>query len=97
MATRDPIVKSLAPSDETWTFLDGNTRQVVSLQNTIIRIGQYELNWRWSEHEFLEGNKPLGAHVEYLIFGRFRIKEANTTERDIGPGEGFEVGADQDA
>lgn len=93
----DPLVKPVAGGDKSWTFLDGSTRRVVRLQSSFIGIGHYEPGWCWSTHVLPLSEKPSEAHVGYVLSGKFRVRSANGTERDVGPGEAFEVRANHDA
>jgi len=94
----DPLVKQLvAAGDKAWTFLGGSKRKVVRLQTVFISIGTYEPDWRWSTHVFPQSQKPSEAHVGYVLSGRMRVRAADGTERDVGPGEAFEVREHHDA
>ena len=73
------------------------SRQVVRLQTVFICIGTHESDWRWSTHVFPQSQKPSEAHVGYVLSGRMRVRAADGTERDVGPGEAFEVREHHDA
>lgn len=94
---QDPLVKSLATPDKTRTFLDGSTRQVVRLQSRFVGHGTYKPGWRWSLHVGPIMGAISTAHLGYVVSGSFRVKAADGTERDVGPGEAFEVREGHDA
>lgn len=78
-------------------FLYGSTRSHANLRSAIIGIGTYHTGWRWSLHAGAQTGRPSENHIGYILSGRMVIQDATGTEREVGPGEAFEVGPRSDA
>lgn len=78
-------------------FLDGSTRSDARLRSAIVGYGVYRPGWKWSLHAGAQTGKPSENHVGYVISGRMVIQGAAGAEREVGPGEAFEVGPGHDA
>ena len=91
------IAKSLANSENSRTFLDGSTRSVAQLRSATIGLGTYQPGWKWSLHAGKQTGNTSENHVGYVISGQFIIRDASGVEKEIGPGEAFEVAPGHDA
>jgi quercetin dioxygenase-like cupin family protein len=90
-------VKNLAAPDATWTFLDESERAAVQFDRVAIGRGVYKPGWHWSQHVQPLSGKDSEEHIGYVISGRFRVRDAEGNEADVGPGEAFVVTAGHDA
>ena len=79
------------------TFSDGSTRSDIRLHSAIIGYGVYQVGWRWSLHAGAQTGKTAEQHVGYILSGRMMIQDAQGIQREVGPGEAFEVGPGHDA
>ncbi|MCF6156471.1 MAG: cupin [Candidatus Brocadia sp.] len=91
------VAENVANSEDLKVFLDGSTRSETRLHSAIIGIGTYQAGWRWSLHAGMQTARPSENHVGYVLSGRMLIQDANGIEREVGPGEAFEVGPGHDA
>jgi len=80
--------KTLNSPDETRTFEKGKV-ELVSLGGITFGRANFEPGWRWSESV-----KPIvkteyceAPHVSYHVSGRLRIRMADGTEQEFGPGD----------
>jgi hypothetical protein len=92
----DVTAKSLDTDDLSWISQDGSQRTAVKLQTVYIGRGTYLPGWRWSKHA-RNPQTTSEAHVGYIISGQMRMKGADGTEVQVGPGEAFEVTPGHDA
>ncbi len=80
--------KTLAFPDETRTFEKGKV-ELASLGGITFGRANLEPGWRWSESV-----KPIvkteyceAPHMSYHVSGRLRIRMADGTEEEFGPGD----------
>lgn len=80
--------KTLNSPDETRTFEKGKV-ELASLGEITFGRANFEPGWRWSESV-----KPIvkteyceAPHVSYHVSGRLRIRMADGTEQEFGPGD----------
>ena len=80
--------KTLNSPDETRTFEKGKV-ELASLGGITFGRANFEPGWRWSESV-----KPIvkteyceAPHVSYHLSGRLRIRMADGTEQEFGPGD----------
>lgn len=78
-------------------FLDGSTRSDTKLRSAIVGFGVYNSGWKWSQHAGAQTGKPSANHIGYILSGRIMIQDAIGKQREVGPGEAFEVGPGHDA
>ena len=90
-------VKNLSAPDSAWTFLDDSERGAVQFGRVAVGRGVYRPGWRWSEHVRPLSGKESDEHIGYVISGRMRIRGADGTEADVGPGDAFVAAAEHDA
>jgi len=80
--------KTLNSPDETRTFEKGKV-ELASLGGITFGWANFEPGWRWSE-----SIKPIvkteyceAPHVNYHVSGQLRIRMADGTEQEFGPGD----------
>ena len=80
--------KTLNSPDETRTFEKGKV-ELASFGGITFGRANFEPGWRWSESV-----KPIvkteyceAPHVSYHVSGRLRIRMADGTEQEFGPGD----------
>lgn len=78
-------------------FLDGSSRSETMLRSVKIGFGTYHEGWKWSLHAGPQTGKSSGSHIGYILSGRMVIRDAAGIEREVGPGQAFEVGPCHDA
>lgn len=90
--------KDLGKPDETRTFERGKAEVVKIAGGTVGRFTM-QPGWKWSQHV-----KPIAKtqlcesnHFAYHVSGRIRIRMADGTEHEVGPGEVSFVPAGHDA
>ena len=93
----DIYTGNLKASKNIRTFLDGSHRVHVLLGSAAIGLGTYLPGWRWSLHAGPQTGKPAENHIGYIVSGRMHVRAATGTEKDIGPGDAFEIGPGGDA
>jgi len=91
------VVQNVSTSEKAWTFLDGSKRNAVVLHTCFIGLGTYLPGWRWSQHVGTITGKSAQSHIGYVVSGKFCVKAADGTEKEVGPGDAFEVGPGHDA
>lgn len=84
-------------SDNVRIFLDGSRRSEVTLRSAIIGFGTYHAGWKWSLHAGPQTGKPSGNHIGYILSGRMIVRDSAGIEREVCPGQAFEVGPGSDA
>lgn len=84
-------------SDNARKFLDGSSRSEAMLRSVKIGLGTYHEGWKWSLHAGPQTGKSSGSHIGYILSGRMVIRDASGIEREVGPGQAFEVGPGHDA
>jgi uncharacterized cupin superfamily protein len=90
-------IKNLATPDASWTFLDESERGAVEFDQVAIGRGVYRPGWRWSEHVGPLSGTDSEQHIGYVISGCMRVRDAEGTEAEVGPGDAFVVAAGHDA
>jgi quercetin dioxygenase-like cupin family protein len=90
-------VKNLDTPDAKWTFLDDSRRGAVQFERVAIGRGVYRPGWRWSQHVHPISGKQSEEHIGYVISGRMRVRGADGSEVDVGPGEAFVAAPGHDA
>ena len=86
--------------DEVREFLDGKGRmEAVHLPAGDAGRGTFEPGWHWAEHV-----KPIAGtdscqtrHIGYIVSGRMRVRMADGTETDFGPGDFMHIEPGHDA
>lgn len=73
--------------DEVRTFEKGKL-ELVKFGDAVVGKLTLEPGWRWSEHvKPIAGTELCEApHFQYQISGRLRLRMADGTEHDVGPG-----------
>jgi uncharacterized cupin superfamily protein len=84
-------------SDNVRIFLDGSSRSETMLRSARIGFGTYHSGWKWSLHAGPQTGKPSGNHIGYILSGRMVVRDSAGIEREVGPGQAFEVGPGSDA
>jgi uncharacterized cupin superfamily protein len=84
-------------SDNVIKFLDGSSRSETMLRSAKIGFGTYHEGWKWSLHAGTQTGKSSGRHIGYILSGHMVIRDAAGIEREVGPGQAFEVGPGHDA
>jgi hypothetical protein len=79
--------RNFAEPDETRTFENGHA-DLVKIGGAEIGRLVFEPGWRWSEHvKPIAGTELCEApHFQYHVSGTLRIRMADGTEFDAGPG-----------
>ncbi len=90
--------KNLKSPDETRPFGKGKI-EVVALGEFIVGRSTHEPGWRWSEHvkPIAKTDRCEAHHLGYVIQGRMRVKGADGSEEEIGPGDAFVIQPGHDA
>lgn len=85
---RETAHKSFAAPDETREFPLGRA-EILQLGGGEVGLYTVEPGWRWSEHiKPMAGTDLCEApHFQYHVAGTIRIRMADGTEFDVGPGE----------
>ncbi len=91
------IVRKLADSTDTRTFLDGSKRSVTVLASAAIGYGQYLPGWQWSKHAGPQTGQPSQSHIGYIVSGAMAVRSQEGNEVIVGPGEAFEATPGHDA
>ena len=78
-------------------FLDGSSRSDTMLRSARIGLGTYLVGWKWSLHAGAQTGKSSGNHIGYILSGRMVVRDSDGMEREIAPGQAFEVGPGHDA
>lgn len=91
------IVGNPLNSDNVRRFLDGSNRSEIMLRSAIIGFGTYQAGWKWSLHAGPQTGRPSGNHIGYILSGRMVVRDSSGIEREVGPGQAFEVGPGSDA
>jgi hypothetical protein len=84
-------------TDSIREFLDGSSRSDATLKSAKIGFGTYHAGWKWSLHAGPQTGKSSGNHIGYVLSGRMAIRDSAGNERELGPGQAFEVGPGHDA
>ncbi|HEV3310034.1 MAG TPA: cupin domain-containing protein [Chloroflexota bacterium] len=91
-------VKSFEVPDETVPIGDHVRVDTVKLGDVLAHRATFRPEFRWTEHL-----KPLVgtdlckmSHLGYVISGRAGIRMANGTEREMGPGDAFDIAPGHD-
>ena len=91
--TADLSVKSFEVPDETMPVGDYARVDTVKLGQAVAHRATFQPGFRWSAHV-----KPVVgtdlceiAHTGYVLSGRAGIRMADGTEREIGPGDAFDI------
>jgi len=91
------IIGSPNNSDSLRTFLDGSTRSHIMLQSAVVGFGTYHVGWRWSLHAGAQTGKTSENHIGYILSGQMKVRDPSGSEREVGPGEAFELSSGHDA
>jgi uncharacterized cupin superfamily protein len=91
------VIGNPTNSDNVRIFLDGSKRSEVSLRSLRIGFGTYHAGWKWSLHAGPQTGKTSGNHIGYILSGRMIVRDSAGFEREVGPGQAFEVGPGADA
>ena len=100
MAGKKAEKKSLYKPDETRPFPGGTGKaQIVKIGDSTIGRGIFEPGWKWSKHI-----KPIAktdlceaTHTGVVLEGRMRVRMADGTESEVGPGDALFVPPGHDA
>jgi hypothetical protein len=84
-------------SESARKFLDGSCRSDTLLRSARIGFGTYQVGWKWSLHAGPQTGKSSGNHIGYILSGRMVVRDSAGIEREVGPGQAFEVGPGHDA
>lgn len=90
------IVKNLIESNQIRVFLDGSKRAAGELASAAIGLGVYQPGWKWSKHAAPQTGEAAENHVGYIISGQMIIQDADGVQREVGPGDAFEVSPGHD-
>lgn len=93
----DIYIRNLINSNNVRRFLDGSTRAHILLRSAVIGLGSYHAGWKWSLHAGPQTGKLSKNHVGYILSGRMMVQDSTGIEKEIGPGDAFEVGPGSDA
>jgi hypothetical protein len=78
-------------------FLDGSSRSDTILRTARIGFGTYRPGWKWSLHAGPQTGRSSENHIGYVLSGRMVVRDSAGIERELGPGQAFEVGPGHDA
>ena len=70
---------------------------MVELRSTTVGLATYQPGWKWSLHVGQQTGKPSENHIGYIISGYMIIRDSTGFEKEIGPGDAFEVTPEHDA
>jgi quercetin dioxygenase-like cupin family protein len=91
-------VKSFDVPDESFPVGDLARVEIVQLGDTTAHRVTFQPGFRWTEHV-----KPIVGtdlceipHTGYVISGRIGARMTDGTERELGPGDAFDVGPGHD-
>jgi hypothetical protein len=90
--------RDFAKPDEVRTFPKGRA-EILQVGGGVVGRLVLEPGWRWSEHvKQIAGTDLCEApHFQYHVAGTIRIRMADGTEFDAGPGQVTVLGAGHDA
>ena len=89
--------RTIQDGPPTRTFLDGSEYWVKEMPSVRIGLGHFRPGWAWSKHAGPQTNVESQSHIGIIQSGRIRVKDADGTEMEVGPGDVFEVGPGHDA
>ena len=91
------VAGTLLNSDNGRAFLDGSSRSDTTLRSAIVGLGTYHAGWKWSLHAGAQTGKSSENHIGYILSGRMMVRDSTGIEKEVGPGDAFEVGPGHDA
>jgi len=91
------IVNDKEINSDSRTFADGSKRSITRLPSIIIGRGIYNPGWKWSIHAGAQTGKASARHIGWIESGKMMIRTASGDEKEVGPGDFFEVGPNNDA
>jgi uncharacterized cupin superfamily protein len=91
------VLGSLVKSENVRKFLDGSTRSNIMLRSAVLGLGTYHSGWKWSLHAGAQVGKSSENHIGYILSGRMMVRDSAGIEKEVGPGDAFEVGLGHDA
>lgn len=78
-------------------FLDGSQRSVIVFKSIKIGRGTYQPGWQWSKHAGPQTGKASQYHLGLIESGNMMIRTKDGAERELGPGDLFELEPGHDA
>jgi hypothetical protein len=80
--------KTLSAPDEVRTFDKGKV-EVATVGTVTFGRGSFEPGWKWSESvkPIVKTDYCEAPHIQYHVSGRLRIKMADGSEEEFGPGD----------
>jgi hypothetical protein len=97
--TTGVIVKSLDHPEESRTPSDRGRIEMVTLGEVTVGRAVFQPGWRWSFDVKPAAGTDLCdvAHTGYVVSGRERVRMADGTEVELGPGDAFAIAPGHDA
>jgi len=88
MATKSIQKKRLDAPDEVRTFDKGKV-ELATVGTVTFGRGRFEPGWKWSESvkPIVKTDYCEAPHIQYHVSGRLRIRMADGTEEEFGPGD----------
>lgn len=97
--TMQIYAKSFDRPDETRPIGTKGRAEIIRLGNVTATRATFPPGWRWSVNV-----KPMAGtelcqcrHIGYVLSGRLKVRLSNGTERELAPGEVFDVPPGHDA
>jgi hypothetical protein len=85
--------------DESRPFVAHGHAEIHKIGDGVVMRGVFEPGWKWSQDVApIAGTKSCQApHLGYVIQGRMKIRMDDATEKEIGPGDFFQINPGHDA
>jgi cupin domain len=93
------VVKSLDDPDESRRPSERGRIDLVTLGDATLGRAVFQPGWRWSvDIKPVAGTELCEVtHTGYVVSGRERVRMADGSEIDLGPGDAFVIGPGHDA
>jgi mannose-6-phosphate isomerase-like protein (cupin superfamily) len=91
--------KSFDQPDETRRFENHGKMDVVQIEDGFVGKAVFEPGWQWSKDvkPIVKTESCQVHHLGYVLSGRMNVRMNDGTERELGPGEVFQVPPGHDA
>ncbi len=92
-------VKNFDSPDETRPFEGKGQADIVDVGGNVVGRGVFEPGWRWSENvkPIAKTDSCQAHHLGYCISGGMTVYMEDGSEREIGPGDVFDIPPGHDA
>jgi quercetin dioxygenase-like cupin family protein len=96
--TSQPRVQSFDTPDEAVPLAAAARADVIRLGDVTANRVTFQPGFHWAEHVGPSAGTDLCPirHTGYVVSGRARLRTADGTERELGPGDAFDIPAGHD-